>query len=319
MTKRPLITVCVPVYNTASYIRQCIESVLAQEFKDWILLVSDNCSTDGTWEILQEFQHPQIRLFRQSQNIGPNANWNFLLEKVETDYFCFLGSDDYFYPNHLANKVRLLELHPQAPFVHGPADFVDETGKPIPKPPESPLPLTEQSRSVLQGLLAQNYINITSVVFRKASLNALGLKVDRRLRFFGDWHLYVELALFHPYILFDCQTTAVYRIHAMSDARQNIRSFAWAMEAQDHLLASLAEHPGEWKSLGFDTLAESKRLTERRWVLALKQAANGQFGNANQAWRGFRKFHTASDIIKDIPRYIRYRLQLSAAKRRQAL
>jgi len=128
---RPVVTVCVPVYNTAPDIKQCIESVFAQEFKDWVLLVSDNCSTDGTWEILQQLQHPQVRLFRHPEKQEAIANWNFLLEKVGTEFFCFLGVDDFFYPHHLARKLALLGEHPDAPFVHRPVDDIRADGEPF--------------------------------------------------------------------------------------------------------------------------------------------------------------------------------------------
>ncbi|MGA2241853.1 MAG: glycosyltransferase [Verrucomicrobiota bacterium] len=70
---QPVVTVCVPVYSTVRYIRQCIESVFAPEFTDWILLVSDNCSTDGTWEFFQQLHHPQMRLYRQPRNPGASV------------------------------------------------------------------------------------------------------------------------------------------------------------------------------------------------------------------------------------------------------
>lgn len=61
----PRVTVCVPVFNTASNTKPCIETVFAQEFKGWILFVSDNCSTAGLWQVFQQFHHLQQRLWRE--------------------------------------------------------------------------------------------------------------------------------------------------------------------------------------------------------------------------------------------------------------
>jgi glycosyltransferase involved in cell wall biosynthesis len=298
------ITVCIPVYNTAKYIKQCIESVFAQEFKDWVLLVSDNCSTDGTWELLQEFKHPQIRLFRHTQNLGPIANWNFLLEKSETDYVCFLGSDDYFYPNHLGNKVRLLEQFPEAPFVHGAADFVNEVGESIRSEHTTEQPsLTENSNEGLKRLLQSDYINITTVVFRRKALADFNLKFDTRLRLFVDWLLYMELMLHHPFIVCDPKATAVYRIHPASDARQNIKSFLWTYESARFRVDSLMEHPAAWKQIGVNPEAEALRLTRAFWALAFQQVRRGNFANAQQAWKFFREFHSPADALLDLPNY----------------
>ncbi|MDD5349092.1 MAG: glycosyltransferase [Chthoniobacteraceae bacterium] len=303
--KRPLVTVCVPVYNTAAYIRQCIESVFAQECKDWILLVSDNCSTDGTWEILQELQHPQLRLFRQTQNIGPNANWNFLLEKVETDYFCFLGSDDYFYPNHLGEKIRLLEQYPEAPFVHGRTDFVDENGEKIQTHDYTgALPPTETSREALARLVQANYMVITAAVFRLAALRDNGICFDRRLRLFGDWDLYIELLLRYPLVVHDQQTTLAYRVHSRSDTKQNIKGYQWAMEAGEIFAWSFEEHRSQWEALGFDTAKIGKRKTARLWALAFQQLRGGHFSNAKRAWRCYRKAHSPVEPLLDIPRWL---------------
>jgi glycosyltransferase involved in cell wall biosynthesis len=301
----PVVTVCVPVFDAAPYIKQCIKSVLAQEFKDWILLVADNCSTDGTWEILQKFQHPQIKLFRHPRNLGPVANWNFVLEKAETEFVCFLGSDDYFYPNHLGNKVRLLERFPEAPFVHGPADFVNEIGEPIrPEHVAEQPALTENSNKGLKRLLQSNYINITTVVFRRKALVDFNLKFDPRLRLFIDWQLYMELMLHHPFIACDRQATAVYRIHPASDARQNIKSFLWAYESVRFRVDSLLEHPAVWRQIGVDPEAEARLLTKLFWRVAFQQVRRGNFANAKRAWNLFREFHSRSDALYDLPRHL---------------
>ena len=130
------VTVCVPVYNTARYIKVCVESVFAQDYADWRLLVADNHSTDGTWEILSSLNHPQLQLFRHPQNLGATANWNFSLRQVQTEFVCFLGADDLFYPHHLSRKIALLQQTPAAPFIHGLADVIDTDGAPFqPTPP----------------------------------------------------------------------------------------------------------------------------------------------------------------------------------------
>ncbi|MGD0207889.1 MAG: glycosyltransferase [Verrucomicrobiota bacterium] len=301
---KPTITVCVPVYNTAKYIKQCIESVFAQEFKDWVLLVSDNCSTDGTWELLQQFQHPRMRLFRKPQNLGGVANFNFLLEKAETDFVCFLGSDDYFYPNHLGNKVRLLEQFPEAPFVHGAVRFADSEGNERPGD-DFKCATIEERKETSTRFLKVNFVNITSAVLRTAAMRRHNLGFESRYLLMIDWALFLKLALLEGPLIYDEQPTAVYRIHPQSIARKAIPTFDWPYEAMRVRMDALTEYPATWREIGLDPLAEARSLTKPLWRLAFQQARRGNFTNAKQAWRFYREFYSPLDAFCDFPRYLR--------------
>lgn len=300
---KPTITVCVPVYNTAKYIRQCIESVFAQEFKDWVLLVADNCSTDGTWELLQEFKHPQMQLFRHPQNLGPVANWNFLLEKVDTEYFCVLGSDDYFYPNHLGNKIRLLTQYQEAPFVHGAVRFADSDGDERPGD-DFKCPIVEDRKKTAPRFLEINFVNVTSVVLRTAAMRRHNLDFESRYLLFIDWALFLKLALLEAVLVYDEQPAAVYRIHLQSGAQKSIHTFAWHYEAARMRVDALMEYPAAWEKIGVDPDAQARSLTKDLWRLAFQQARRGNFSNARQAWRFFREFHSTADALLDFPKYM---------------
>jgi hypothetical protein len=227
------------------------------------------------------------------------ANFNFLLEKAETDFVCFLGSDDYFYPNHLGNKVRLLERFPEAPFVHGPVDFINEACTPL-QPYKEVLPSVESSQEVLRRLLRYNYMIFTAVVFRRKALVDFDLKFDPRLRLFFDWHIYVELVLHHPSIVHDQQTTLAYRTHPESETQRNIKGFQWAMERHEHWQLSFDKHPQAWAKLGFDTKAMSAQMTSRLWAFAFQQWRRGNRENARKAWQTFRRFHGPAHIVCDL-------------------
>lgn len=296
-----VVTVCVPVWNCAPYIRQCVESVLAQEYPHWILAIADNASTDGTWEILNTFRHPRLQLYRHPSNLGPVANWNFLLDRAETEFVSILGGDDFFYPNHLRRKVILLQQHPEAPLAHGGADFVNAAGDLL--QPAERLPSgsrIEPAREMLQRLLRSNYVNTTSILFRRQALRAHNLRFDPRLLRFIDWHLVVELMLHFPYAVCDSEPTLAYRVHAGSGAQQNRRSARWALESREFLLLSFDAHPEAWAQLGFDVLAESRRRTADLWRLAFRQWRHRQPEEARQAWRFFRQFHSPAAIIRGL-------------------
>lgn len=97
----PPITIALSVYNVAMYVRQALDSLLMQTFKDFELLCIDDCSTDGTWEILAEYaQHDnRIRLLRQEKNQGLSVSRNRAIAEAKGEYLLMLDGDDLFAPD----------------------------------------------------------------------------------------------------------------------------------------------------------------------------------------------------------------------------
>lgn len=91
----PLISIGIPTYNRAgSYLKGAIECVLKQTYQNLELIISDNCSTDNTEELIRTFSDKRIKYIRQNKNIGPQNNFNYCLEQATGDYFLLLHSDD---------------------------------------------------------------------------------------------------------------------------------------------------------------------------------------------------------------------------------
>lgn len=91
----PLVTIGISTYNRADgYLREALESALAQAYPNLEIVVSDNCSSDGTEKLVKSYDDPRIRYFRQRENIGSNNNFNFCLEQARGDYFLLLHDDD---------------------------------------------------------------------------------------------------------------------------------------------------------------------------------------------------------------------------------
>ena len=82
MASGPLVSVCIPVYNGEKYIGETIESVLKQTFKDFELVVCNNCSTDHTLDVVSKYQDPRIRVVTNEQNVGMVGNWNVCLKEA---------------------------------------------------------------------------------------------------------------------------------------------------------------------------------------------------------------------------------------------
>ncbi len=97
------ITVGMPVYNEAKYISETLDSVLSQTYKNFEVIISDNNSQDGTYEILQEFlkRDKRLKVFRQPKNIGSLKNFKFVLERTQSPYFIWLSGHDIWHPQLL--------------------------------------------------------------------------------------------------------------------------------------------------------------------------------------------------------------------------
>ncbi len=93
-TVHPLVTIAIPTYNRADFLKQALESAVKQTYQNIEIIVSDNCSTDDTEIVAKRFNDPRIRYFKQSKNIGANPNWNFCLKYAKGVYFLLLQDDD---------------------------------------------------------------------------------------------------------------------------------------------------------------------------------------------------------------------------------
>lgn len=129
----PSVSIFVLTYNAERYIKETLESLLSQDYANYEILISDDASTDGTSQILEEYhkQHPsRIRLFLQPSNLGITNNCNFLLRKITGQYVCFVGGDDLLEPNCLSRAVECA-IESAASIVFHLHQTIDINGKPL--------------------------------------------------------------------------------------------------------------------------------------------------------------------------------------------
>src|SRR5437764_971025 len=114
---RPIVSVCVTTYNHEAYIKDCLISVLSQEIDVPVeVLVGDDGSSDMTGRIVAEvmLSYPgNIQYFFHAENLGPSANYQFLINNATGSYIAHLDGDDHWLPGKLAAQLHLLALHPE--------------------------------------------------------------------------------------------------------------------------------------------------------------------------------------------------------------
>ncbi len=128
-TGSPKVTVIIPSYNRASFIRETVESVLGQIYENIDLVVVDDGSTDGSLEILESYRD-RIKLLRHEggANKGQSASINLGMRSSEGEYIAILDSDDTWAPKKIAIQVEYLQQHPDVGLVYVNEIIIDENG-----------------------------------------------------------------------------------------------------------------------------------------------------------------------------------------------
>ena len=128
-----LVTVAVPVYNGERFLRQCLDSLLSQTYRDFVLVISDNASTDRTQEICESYANAdaRVRYHRNAVNVGLYGNFNLLLGLVRTPYVKLASADDFWAPTMLADAMAEMQRDPSLVLCHPRAVLVDEDGREI--------------------------------------------------------------------------------------------------------------------------------------------------------------------------------------------
>jgi glycosyltransferase involved in cell wall biosynthesis len=110
-TSNPLVSIGLPVYNGANYLRQAVETILEQSYENFELIISDNASTDDTADICRDLsaRDPRIRISRNQENVGAAGNYNLVFGAARGKYFKWAAHDDVVAPEFIDRAVQVLE------------------------------------------------------------------------------------------------------------------------------------------------------------------------------------------------------------------
>ncbi|MCR5624747.1 MAG: glycosyltransferase [Lachnospiraceae bacterium] len=113
MTDRPKVSLIMKVYNGEKYIREAIDSILSQTFKDFEFLILDDASTDASAEIINSYNDERIRLIQLKENKGLIYGQNLLIDEAMGEYIAVMDCDDISYPDRFKKQVDYLDKHPE--------------------------------------------------------------------------------------------------------------------------------------------------------------------------------------------------------------
>ncbi|CAF30635.1 glycosyltransferase [Methanococcus maripaludis] len=130
MSEKPLISVLMPNYNSEKYLNEAIESILNQTYENFEFIILDDCSTDNSWKIIQEYakKDKRINIFRNEKNLGRPKTYNRLLNMIsnESFFFFFMGSDDVVKENMINIKLNYFNNFEEIDGIGNSIEYVDE-------------------------------------------------------------------------------------------------------------------------------------------------------------------------------------------------
>lgn len=232
-----LISIITPCCNAAKHLVQTIESVLAQSWQDWEMLIVDDCSTDGSADIIKKYENKDLRIkyFRTSQQSGsPAVPRNVGIENARGRYIAFLDSDDMWLPNKLEVQMKVLMENATAAIVYSYYEKVSESGVRSDRVVMSPCRIT------YNDLLYGNVIGCLTGMYdtekvRKVYMKQIGHE---------DYPMWLEI-LKSGYIgVNTCDVQALYRVREGSVSADKFKSARWQWKIYRDV-----EHLGFFKTM----------------------------------------------------------------------
>jgi glycosyltransferase involved in cell wall biosynthesis len=270
----PKVSVCIATYQQRELLREAVESVLAQDYPCFEIVVGDDGSTDGTHEMLHEYEQRHPGLFKLALspcNTGITENCNRVLALATGEYLAWLGGDDLWLPGKLRQQVEWMTQHPEAAICYtGTEIFESDTGRRVRLQHGRDNPFREGGVELLLDSVVA--FCGSSVMGRRSALPEGGF--DPRLNVVSDWMLWVQMAR-RGRVGYVEEILTRYRIH-----RGNVSRRADVLLREQMLAANLVEQ--EWPEYG---PALARLRTELLWMHGLAAVKAGDLHRAEDLLR----------------------------------
>ncbi len=197
------VSVIVPNYNHARYLKERLDSILAQTVQDIEVITLDDCSSDNSMEVLAAYENnPKVRhVVRNTTNSGsPFLQWQRGFELAAGEYVWIAESDDVAEPTFLEESLKRLEQNPDIQMTFSRSVFIDAEGNRMKGPPDNPAlykgdGVYDGRKFALQRMLYRNVVyNASMVLFRKSALKSVSPEF-RTYRSGGDWIFWFDIMI----------------------------------------------------------------------------------------------------------------------------
>jgi len=205
---RPLVSIITPSFNCADFLSHTIESVIAQTWQEWELIIVDDCSTDLSLDIAWSYARKdrRIKVFRLNSNSGPAVSRNTAIEKAQGQYIAFLDSDDLWYPQKLDKQIPFIQQKGYA-LTHTYYEKILESGQ---KTGELVCPSPVLSYA---DMLKSNQIGCLTAIYDTQRLGKVYMPIIRKRQDYGLW---LKILKSEPFAFCLPEILAAYRIRTGS-------------------------------------------------------------------------------------------------------
>lgn len=195
----PSVSVIVPNYNHAPFLRQRIESILSQTYQDFELILLDDCSTDGSQALLKEYStHPKVShlLLNDTNSGSPFAQWARGLSLAQGKWVWIAESDDYAEPTFLEEMLQAAERHAPCSVIACTPVYLYPDGGRWSRQPDGRCAVHDGKNFVRNRLSVTNTLpNVSAMLIDRSALAHCDFALASTMRSCGDWLLYVDLCL----------------------------------------------------------------------------------------------------------------------------
>lgn len=213
----PLVSIIIPAYNAVPFIQAAIDSVLAQTFQDFELIVIDDCSTDNTNALIQSYasRDPRVVALKNGQNTGTSSTRNYGISKAQGVWLAFLDSDDLWRRDKLEKQTALLKENPEAVISYTASSFIDSDGKPY------TYILQAQDKIDYKTLLRMNLMSCSSVMVRRDIMPRFGTSGSQMHEDYSAW---LQVLREVPYAYGINEPLLIYRLSKDSKSGNRLKS-----------------------------------------------------------------------------------------------
>ena len=229
--KLPLISICLPVYNGGKHLAAALESILAQTFNDYELLIADDGSTDGSIELAESFakRDGRIRFWKNSQRQGLFGNYNACIKEAKGKYIKTFAQDDVLMPDALACMKEVLEKEPTVALVSSSRQILDDDGNvsELKQPIKQNLQAPGKEVICFHLISLNNWVGEPStVMFRREHA---GTGFDAAYYHYGDIEYWFRILINGDFYYFE-RPLSCFRRHAASQTDKNHRELFFALD-----------------------------------------------------------------------------------------